>query len=197
MPIAPSPHLTEKTTQSREKRITGLLAGFTALWLLLGTLASMSGVELYELSHSSESWIYIEDQFRGQRYTCSGYRSTTCGLWLYPTIHEEPLFYERHRPNFMLLKQTPLNGKSMQMWYACPWMGRCEPGELIVEGLGTMVTFEDTEDDLRIATFMRFLVAAVTLIPGFIFSYVVYRRLFYPLSKDDHLDIVDTEKQRE
>lgn len=157
----------------------------------------MSGVELYELSHSSESWTYIEDQLRGQRYSCVGYRSRTCGLWLYPTIHEEPLFYERHRPNFMLLKQTPLDGKSMKVWYACPWMGRCEPGELIIEGLGTMVSFENTERDLRFATLMRFLLAAVTLIPGIIFSYVVYRRLFDPSLKEYYLSTEEMEKQRE
>jgi len=68
-------------------------------------------------------------------------------------------------------------------------MGRCVPGELIIEGLGTIVSFQQTDPLLRNTGFLRFLFAAVTLIPGVIFSIVAYRRYFYPSSTSDQLDM--------
>lgn len=189
--------LNVRAAKPRENLTTGLLVGFSALWLFLGTLASISGVEHYELSSSSESWKYVEDQLRGTRYSCLGSGPSSCGLWLYLDFHEEPLFYQRQRENFMRLKNSPLRGKSVQVWYACPWMGRCEPGELVVEGLDTIVTLEQTERDLRTTTFFRFLLATVTLIPGIIFSVVVYRRLVYPSPTTHQRDIPTKEKQIE
>ena len=93
-------HSHEETGKPREKLTTGLLAGFSALWLLLGILASISGLEYSELSDSPESWTYVEDQLRGKRHTCSSSRSGGCGLWLYLNIHEEQRLYHFPFPSF-------------------------------------------------------------------------------------------------